>query len=160
MNLAQLLNVAAFQSFNEIKTGSCPSESQLLISCLHNEANFTKYASEQCLFCTVAASEDQSTGEQSSATMCDEFEAGGYCGNLNQCFRNDCSNKCRDEYRTWAMCVFDDIGCPLLCRRKKGMVDEIAWCLWVDSMNEYDTTTSYLTWFFGQKKGRRSIIRS
>ena len=157
MNLAQLLNATALQSFNKINAGSCPSQSQLLISCLHNEANFTKYASEQCLFCTVAASADSTTGEQSTATMCDEFEADGYCGNLNQCFRNDCSNTCRDEYKTWAMCVFDDIGCPLLCRRKKGMVEEIAWMSGGSLIQWYYAILLIHTCFFGKNGEEVSI---
>lgn len=126
MNLAQLINAAAIQSYSSAESSMCHSQSKALLTCLKTTANFTQFESEHCILCTVSASEDSSTGKESDATMCDEFESDGYCSNLNQCFRKDCSNKCREQYKTWAMCVFDDIGCPLLCRRKKGGIEEIA----------------------------------
>lgn len=79
MNLAQLLNVAVIQSYNSIETSSvCGPQSKTLISCLKTNTNFTQFQSENCRLCTVSASED-SNGKQSAATMCDEFEADGYC---------------------------------------------------------------------------------
>lgn len=126
MNIAQLINAAAFQSYSSVDSSICHTQSKALISCLKTNANFTQFQSEHCILCTVSASEDSSTGQQSSATLCEEFESDGYCTNLNQCFRSDCSNMCREQYKAWAMCVFEDIGCPFLCRRKKGTVEEIA----------------------------------
>jgi hypothetical protein len=121
MNLAYLINAAATQSFSAIDSSICRTQSQALISCLKTKAGFSQFESENCILCTVSASED-STGQQSTATLCDEFESDGFCSNLNQCFNEDCSNQCREEYKTWATCVFDDIGCPFLCRRKKGVM--------------------------------------
>ena len=125
MNLAHLINVAAIQSFTDVDSSKCQGESKTVLSCLHNTANFTKIESENCILCTVSASKNSRTGRSSDATLCDEFEADGYCSNLNVCFREDCSSKCKAEYKTWAICVFNDIGCPFLCRKKKDEVKQI-----------------------------------
>lgn len=121
MNLAQLLNIVAIQSMSDVDIGShtCRSQSKVLVSCLKSNVGFTESESQQCILCTIAASEDSHTHRKSTATDCGEFESDGFCGNLNQCFREDCSDECKVEYRAWATCTFEEIGCPLLCRRKK-----------------------------------------